>query len=222
MKVQDPNKLLENPEGLQLFNLLEQASYIQTDEVINALVEPPRGLYVKGHVKPLLNDIDFYYPRSRFKGPDARIVDFNAVFDLQEDILDESGKIVVTGFNLTNRKHLFTTEPTLPITAINVCHNVLMDYLFKYCKYARGFRGSHVSNFIKPEYRDMMDSEYFEDSLSDALDELHEFTRHHTWNIHFTKLNGTTLVIERMVDWRIFEWTRMMYERQQEETNEPW
>lgn len=222
MKVPHPNKLLEKTESMLLFNLLEQASYICNDEVTQALIPSPVGLYVKGHVKPLLNDRDDYYPKSQYGNPSARIIDFKTVMGLQEDIVDNQQNVVLTGYNIINRPHLFTTEPTLPIAAINICSNILVDYLFKYCKYARGFKADHISNYIKPEFHDLMDSEYFEDSLSDALDELHEFTRNHTWNIHLHKLNGTTLIIERLVDWRIYQWTEIMYNKQQVELGEPW
>lgn len=217
-----PNTLLEKAEGLLVVNLLEQASYISTDEVLAALVAPEPGLYIKGSVNPLLNSRESYYPKSLSGGlyPEAKIVDFKEALKLQEDIVTISGEVVVSAFNLINRPHLFTTEPTLPVSAINVCYNVLIDYLFKRCKYARGRKLNHFSNYIKPEYQDLIDEEYLEDSLSDALDELHEFTVHSPWNIYMHKLTGTTLIIEKLVDWRIYDWTEIMYNKQQEESSD--
>lgn len=220
MQHNHPNKLLEQHEGLILFNLLEQASYILTDEVQHILVPPPRGLYVKGHITPILNDSGVYYPRSKIGNPDARILDFDEMFKLREDIVDENNTVIINSQNLIGRPHLFTTKPELPISAALVCYNVLVEYLFKYCKHARGVKSSHISNFIKPEYQEEFNEDYFENPLENALDELYEFIRRYDWNIYFHRLNGTTLVIERYCDFRVYEYTRMMYEKQQEQQGE--
>jgi len=96
-----PNKLLEHTDGLLLFDLLEQASYICSDDITVALEPPPRGLYIKGHITPLLNDRDIYYPKSRDGDPEAVITEFSTVLTNKEDIVDHRGDIVVTARNLT-------------------------------------------------------------------------------------------------------------------------
>lgn len=212
-----PNKLLEKPQEILLFNLLEQASRILTDSVEEMLVEPPVGLYVKGQVKPILNDRDVYYPRFRLEDPDARIVDFSKVFDLNDDIVDVQGNVIVTNYNLCHRRHLFTLKPTLPVSAIQICYNVIIDYLFRYCKHAKGIKLSRIDNLIKPEYHDTFDESLIEEYLSNALDELHDFIFDSSWNIYMHKLNGTTLIIEKMIDFRIYSWTEMQYQKQQEQ-----
>lgn len=217
MRFQHPNKLLEKPQEILLFNLLEQASRILTDSVEEMLVEPPVGLYVKGQVKPILNDKNVYYPRFRLEDPDARIVDFSKVFDLNDDIVDVQGNVIVTNYNLCHRRHLFTLKPTLPVSAIQICYNVIIDYLFRYCKYAKGIKLSRIDNFVKPEYHDTFDESLIEEYLSDALDELHDFILDSSWNIYMHKLNGTTLIIEKMIDFRIYSWTEMQYQKQQEQ-----
>lgn len=213
---QHPNRLLEHTTGLLLFDLLEQASYICNDATMEALLPPPKGLYLKGSVKPLLSNTKSYYAISDPTTP----IDLDNVLLLREDIIDHTGDVVLSGRNLTYRPHVFTTTPTLPITAIQICHNILVDYLFRYCKHARGIRSFHIRDYIHESMHVAFDDVYFEEFLTEALDELHDFIRHQDECIYMTRLKGSTLIIERYIDWRIFEYTEMMYNKQQEEASD--
>lgn len=210
-----PNKLLEKPKAIWFCNLLEQAAYLTNSDTEHWFEAPPLGVYLKGSILPLLTADTVCY--LSVPDPAQLITDYQTVLAYEQDIVDASGDILIKGSDLRRRKHLFTTQPDMPISAINVAYNLIMDYVFKYCKYARGMKRNNIEQFIKPEYLDQFDNLMFEDMLSDTLDELHTFIRYDDWSIYFHRLRSTTLLLEKHCDWRIFEYTRMMYEKQQQE-----
>lgn len=216
--IEHPNKLLEKPKGLWFCNLLEQASYLTTSDTEQLFEAPIPGIYVKGSIRPIVEATDVCY--LQVPEPEQLIQDYQTILACEHDIVNKEGEVLIKGLDLRRRKHMFTSQPEMPIAAINIAYNVIMDYVFKYCKYARGIKRSSLEQYIRPEYRDNIDIHSLEDMLTDVLDELHEFIKYDDWNIYFHRLRGTTLVLEKHCDWRIYEYTRMMYENQQEEQNE--
>ena len=216
MKIEHPNKLLETPNAILIIDLLEQASYIIDEHTEQFFVESPKGLYIKGHVNPIMLDGKKYYPKSKYSD-DHYLISYINALEQEEDIVDDKDKVILNLFNIKNRPYLFTQQPQLPVSAINACYSILIDYLFRYCKHARGLKVKYIGDYIKEEYNHYLYENYFESKISDALDELHEFIRKNDWNIYFHKLKGTTLIIEQHVDYRIYSWTEMMYKEQEEE-----
>lgn len=218
--MEHPNSLLQHPKAVWLCNLIEQAAYItntDTEEMFEPCVP---GIYVQGSIKPLIKADTICYVGTISEA--TRIMSLEDVLKASADILDDDGNTLIKRFDIVHRKHLYTTNPALPVSAMHIAYNIIMDYLFKQCKYARGVKRNQLDQFIKPEYDELFDRDHFEDLLTDTLDTLHDFIRCDPWSIYFHKLHGTTLIIEKHVDWRIHEYTRMMYEKNQKETGEVW
>lgn len=216
--IDHPNKLLEKPKAVWFCNLLEQAAYITNSDTEHLFEEPIPGVYIKGSIKPMVRATDVCY--LQVPEPQQLITDYQTILAYEHDIVDKEGEVLIKGIDLKRRKHLFTTQPEMPIAAINVAYNLIMDYVFKYCKYARGIKRSNIEQFIKAEYHEGLDVAYLEDMLCDILDELHEFIKYNDWNIYFHRLRSTTLMLELHCDYRIYNWTEIMYEKQQNELGE--
>lgn len=215
-----PNKLLEKPKAVWFCNLIEQAAYITNDDT-EVMFEPSMpGIYIQGSIKPIIDVTKPYFITS--VDPNNLIRDYTTILTLKHDILDSEGDVVIKGVDLVRRKHLYTLQPKLPVAAINIAYNLIIDYLFKYCKYARGVKQTVIEQFIRAEYRDKYDRDFLEGMLEDVLDQLHEFIRCDDWNIYFNRLHGTTLIIEKHIDWRIYRYTEMMYEKEEEDKGPDW
>jgi len=217
-KISHPNDLFKKVHKVLVIDLLQYVSDITDMNILELLVEPTDGLYVKGGIKPILyKDKEYYYRPSKEVNELVLIEDLSIVPKLTTDILDKDMKVVLPVLSLLNKSRYLTLEPTLPITAMEFGRYMALDYLGKICPYSRYIKKGGIEDFIKPEYYDSIDEYSFEDAYQHMLDDIHDFIDDCTWNIYFTKNRMSTLIIEQSIDWRIYDWHRIQYDKHSNE-----
>ena len=82
------------------------------------------------------------------------------------------------------------------------------------CKYAIPFTNINnaVGKCLKSDYAHLLNEDAFNAFIETPLSQLDQFIKDDNWNIYLSRVKTTSLYIEKTVDYRIYEWTRMQYE----------
>lgn len=213
MKFEDPAHLLSKVKDVCIIDLLKYAVNLDLS-LHKALVEPQAGLYLKGAMFPFMKEGQVYYPRSGYGQAMDVIAPLKNVFSLREDVLDENGNIILTAKQIINMKRFVTLKPDIPVTAILLAKEMALIYLRSVCPYTRTLLQWDIAPFLKEEYQHLIYEGHFENAFGRLLDEVHSFINEDNWFYYFNKLKGTSLVLEKTVDIRIYEWHKQKYEEQ--------
>jgi hypothetical protein len=215
----DPNKLLETSKEVIIIDLLDKAMNLK-DEQLKALIDPPRGIYIKGSLKPYIVEGKRYFPKSIFELSDDNVIRSNYRFNIEEvltfkeDIYDEEGNVVISEQLLKTKSKYMSLSPDIPVIAIEVAVVLVVNYLNNICPYTRGVRTNCLENLIRPEYSNYITTEEYESAYEKLLNTVFEFVGIDTWFIYFHRLKGTSLIIEKVIDYRIYRYHEIMYEEQ--------
>lgn len=217
-EIKSLNDLLDKTTQVIVIDLFDHAVSME-DKVQTMFIDPKPGLYLPGSVDPILESTKKYTYSNKFPNNIGK-VDLNKLCTNAGDILDQTGKIVITEQNIARRLKYFTTAPTVPAVAIKAASILTINYLTSLCQYTRS-KNIHQSleELVKPQFKtEFFKTEYeIQQSLFRLLDSVIEFVVEDTWHMYLTEVKGSTLIIEKGIDWRIYEWYRMKFEKENED-----
>lgn len=234
------NKLPEfSPEDLPpsfnsvLFQILEnftvdlaQYCYHLSPSYLEALADPPRGVYFQNDIEPLLNfdnESYFTYPQYHLdKG-------FPDVFTL--DHLKGYTGTVLNGIGHA----VFQTNPY----TFNFCREtphfnrsairLLFIQVFEYFNYLNRmakpstnvpFRWLNKNEYLKPEYHKYNDTYVFDEfdqpGYHRLIEQIQGFIKNDTFHTYHLTLSNSTLSIQKGNDFRVLEYYRLIYQHMEE------
>lgn len=210
-------EVLAKAESVLAIDILQHALCL--DEKIQHTMEPPEeGLYIVGGIEPLISAKKHYHYRSEYE---RRLVigDLKNIFKQNEDILNHEGTMVISAKDLKLKKKYLTFTPNLPVTAVKVGAAVVMQFLNNLNRYTRSQSISYrLNRFIKPEFQDWIEREEYALAFERLLDEVSNFVGKDTWHIYFCRMRGTTLLIDKMIDYRIYKYYEQLFAQHDENT----
>lgn len=247
--IKDPNRMLEIVTSVLVIDLLDQVKLLGGKIPLEALIDPPKGIYLKGSLKPFITDNVDYYAESVLtkkglnreelvyngvivKGSkvvdfqEERITDFQDILGLTENLIDECGTVVLTADDIKRRSKYMSLTPSIPVIAIEVAALMVKSYLDSICPYNKTVRSirsiseNTLEEFVKESYHHLIDEDEFDVEFESLLNIVSEFVGDDLWFIYTHRIKGTDLIIEKLIDFRIYDWYRMKYDQQQLENKE--
>ena len=104
-------------------------------------------------------------------------------------------------------KDRLTTEPRLPVKGCEAAIATVLGFLNQLCKYTHiPSKRYQLENLVKPEYYKLIQTEEFENAFHDLYMEVMSFIGNDQWSYYYFKVKGTTLILEKGLDFRIVEW----------------
>lgn len=185
----------------------------------NTLVDPEKGVYLSGSLKPIItfNEKTKYYPKSSYLNDKELLINYDCVMSCKEDIVNSECEVILSIKDKINKKKFLHPEPNIPVTAIKVALAVADDYISSICEFSKNqLVGLDLNKLIKDEYQHLIDQEVYSKIYKKLINEIALFVKNDIWNIYFYKLKGCTLVIEKSVDWRIYRYYQIMLEEKEE------
>lgn len=211
-------EVLEQTKEVIVIDLLDHVTSIE-EQYLNALVEPIEGIYVTGSIEPLFKPDQTYCMKELINAGDLSIIPYNKILSSKSDILDRNGNLVITARDLFLKKKFLNTKPSVPAVAIKAALAVVDDYVTSVCRKANRNRCYNLYSLVKPEYHSsMVSKDEFMHVFERLLDQVMKFIGNDTWNIYFVKTKGTSLIIEKSVDWRVYRYYEDLFKA--EENNE--
>jgi len=209
----DLSKLLDASEVL-VVDLLSEVMRWDEDPYIVGLVEAEHGIYLPGSVEPVMRLGGQYRTTKGFM-----ITDFDQIYSLKDPIVDQDGEIVITPDKLRKLKRYITTTPQTPATAVKVAISIINNYLYNLSQYTSTPRGPYkLERLVKDEYEHLIHEEAYDILMDDLIMSIQSWVGKDQHFIYFTKTVGTTLVIEKTIDFRVYDWYRIHQEDGDETT----
>jgi hypothetical protein len=198
---------LLKPTEILVLDLMEYVTFIDKDPYFDALIEPASGVYLAGGFDPIMSMDNPCYPISKMGMEYFAITTIEGMLRCKEVIVNNKG-VVIGDVNKVRRivKHM-TNEPQLPVVMLKVMMGILTNYLSNLCTRTRhNINVSKYYRYIKPEYEYLITEERYETVLDNLIMDIIKFVGKDTYHIYFTRLKGTSVIVEKTIDYRIFEW----------------
>lgn len=216
----DMSQVLNHVEEVLVIDLMEHVTSME-EKYIDALIDAPKGLYIVGNIEPLLLDSNTYYPKSLYPNPKRRIAGLTDLVSYSDDIVNAQGETVVTLKDLILKAKFLKQEPTVPVIAIKAAISVVEQYLTSSSWYTKRSHPQHRLEFlVRSEFQDMVVNDEYFDVFQRLRKQVMSFVGDDQWNIYFTKVKGTNLIVEKSIDYRIYCYYENIFKEQDEQDND--
>jgi len=177
--------------------------------------ENPKGIYIVGKIDPVLTDGENYYTKSGLNSG----VPIKNIDTVNEDVYNSKGKIVINAFVMRNKRKFLKNDSAYSyygIKAIRAYINKIIENNSAYITHRR-YLDAFI-NCFKPELqKPILNQEIDIDLLLNPLSEkVYNFIKDDPWIIYLTKQLGSICLVQKTVDYRIYDWT-LQKEKQEEE-----
>jgi len=178
-------------------------------------VEP--GYYIKGNVKPIMVPGKFYFTVVGSNNDVALKKAIIGIDDIDNDVYNEQGDVIIP----KKAKRLILTKPDVPVRGIKIIESlvdkIIIDRSSKWMHRNPYSVEEMLNEFVLPQYRFDKNNpaianlfDRISNMLVDVRTDVNAFIGVDDWIMHFYKLVGTDIIIEKSTDYRIYDWARRM------------
>lgn len=180
--------------------------------LLNALEDDVSGWYLPHSVEPVFH-LDKNY--ILFDGKNEVIINDKHISDAilnnaelpKGNIYGSDRKLIMTRTAFYRNRTFFKTEPTVSTAGYRAAIAVILTHLNSLCSFTNvAERGYKLPLMVKEEYQYLLETNTFESAFDDLILEVLDFTRGFEWNIYHYRVSGMSIIIERGLDFRIYEW----------------
>lgn len=212
-----------------LFVQIDSAA-ICIETVLQQILKPyPAGIYIKGNEHPSITPDDYFFRTERLGRNRIKEIEVKTIDDIQGNIFNEDGEIVITDRVTFNKQKFLSTQPTVAAYGRAVVRAGIKDFL----DYLQVFK-NHVTPghaYIEQVYNDIVNPNFhnnksylqYEDIVKEHMEDhiyssLREFVGvgKRGWDILLVTFDRDSAKIEDGGDYRIH---RYMEEHGHEHTN---
>lgn len=223
-------EVLSHVEQVLVIDLLDHAMSL-SEECSKGLIAPAKGLYILGSLEPILLESEKYYYKTQIvtAGLKNEIYDFAAspaIKDLSkitkfaDDVYDSTGRVVLTSKDIRSKGKFFRNDPGVPSVAIKMAIAMVQRYLGTLCRHTSHIHtNTRVEHLVKDDHQYLIDNDEYLIAFDNLITQINHFVANDQWNIYFYKIKGTSMVILKGVDWRVYryyELTLTDHDNQQE------
>ncbi len=203
-----------------IIDLLPHVSTLSQD-LMSALVDTSTGLYLPGSIEPMFENQTSYLLINSLGRPTGQVVTTDQI---RQDI---EGKINLPPGNFINDekkqfvkrmlyekfKHKLSYKTNVPIKGCEAAIATVVSTLNSLCKFTNvAHRRYQLETLIKPSRHKLIELEEYENAFHDLYVEVMKFVGLDTWSYYYYHIKGTSLVIEKGLDFRIVEWHKQQIE----------
>lgn len=185
----------------------------------DALLPFKPGVYMAGKVDPILHADQKYH--QVIDDPNTGMcveLPVVSIDDILGVVLNHNNAVVINARTAKHKASYLTTHPTVPARGIRIVSDVVFSTIrahaawepeHKFCM--RTLLQSH----LKEEYQGYLHQAYkgeldlvglFENAVVDLRSEVRAFLGSDKWIMHAQRERGTDIIIEKSIDYRIYQW----------------
>lgn len=214
----DLRELLTKVSAVTVVDLLDKTPLIE--EFARFMLPLPEGLYSNTtHQMVFSHKASHYYSLSP-DGNKTKLVTLKDFQRCKNIIINEASGFVQKPDlkTLTIRKNLVET-PIVDYRLMDVVEKCIDDYLYRLCPHTRTTLNSYsLDRLIDPKVEGEARQSLVENlqiMLMSVIDEVSAFVGPDSWHFYFTERKGSSLVISKTVDFRIYDWYRIKWENEE-------
>lgn len=202
--------------------VLDLRNYIgacNTPAYQETLLPPPAGIYLKGEPYPLvdMSKLHFARPTSHKNLQHPQLKPLQSLNDLTPniDVVDGDGGVVLHGLDIYKFKNLLTDTPGYKYQAIRAACYFGVKALSQLCVHSNVRPPFDYRTIFKPEAYDLVEDESL-DVFNHLKYAIASFVGDDELFLYYIKLTQSTLMIQKNVDYRVFEYYRIKFTEQEE------
>ena len=184
------------------------------------LLPPPAGIYLKGEPYPLvdMSKLHFARPTLHKNLQHPQLKPLQSLHDLTPniDVVDGDGGVVLHGLDIYKFKNLLTDTPGYKYQAIRAACYFGVKALSQLCVHSNVRPPFDYRSIFKPEAYDLVEDESL-DVFNHLKYAIASFVGDDELFLYYIKLYRCTLMIQKNVDYRVFEYYRIKFAEQAEE-----
>lgn len=225
------DELLNHKEASIIFDLRNYVSEHKNPKYEDMFLPPERGVYVQGILDPIVNLDKPHYLRSQLvvnAGPgNDGIFNYRAtptiqglgqIMEAKCDVINAAGDVVLSARDIRSLGKMFKDKPDLPIQAIRLALVATTECMNEICRHTRfGNPPYNPMALVKETHWAMLDNHIHHAMFRGLLDEVATFVGDDNWHLYHYKVKGSTLVLEKTIDYRIYKFHADIFEKQDTE-----
>lgn len=183
------------------------------------LLRPPiEGIYRVGDITPILYANKRYFIQRKVNNSIVLepITDFSKV---EESIVDDSGNLILSAHYMKNKQMYLSNKPSIPTRGLEITKCLVDEHFANISPWAKsqGLKQRLYSFFKDRETGiQVVDEGFLERVCESLMIKINDFIGNDVWNIYTTKIIAVDMLIEKSIDYRIYDWTL----QQQKPTND--
>lgn len=201
-------------EATIVLNMEDCASFIELS-CADALLEPPKGIYSKSSIDPVMVSSGNYYTITNGATGVVR-TPINEIGDVKKgmSVYTEAcgvDKMVISNLQLQDRDRHLSALPMRPYRGIKIVEQLITNQIDNFVKYRSGSRDLYrnIRVHLKKEVSDEQFQEIvreIKEQYSETKSAVREFMGKHDWHLYFVKIKGSTVTIQKSIDYRVYDW----------------
>jgi len=210
------SELLKKPLAIGVIELLPHAEKLPK-KLVQGLQPSEEGLYLPGSITPKFRaDQSYFYVQAKtLLVVERKGLEIDPM--VAGPILNEEGSCVMDRDTYNRFRRLMDPAPNVPASACLLAVGLTVEYLDSLCPYTHAHSWKYnPDNFVLPSYGKEFQDEEYHVAFSDLLEKVRMFVGEDTWNMYFWEVRNTTLILKKMVDFRIYDWHRIKTEEYEE------
>lgn len=240
-------EVLNHVEKMVIIDLIPHVLLLnERPNLLDALKPPTQGVYVVGSIEPIVRSDGWYFanvPGTIERLPIQVPINVANLSALKADITDERGKMVLQAKDLITNARFFRDEPSVPVTALKAAIATVEQYLFAVSRHNRRMHPTYALEYLikqehiqptfdvdmrgnetgQPTIEDVvrnptiLDTDEYMHAFEHLLDQVTDFVDGKHWNFYFTKVKGTSLILEQGIDYRIYKYYQAEFDKKAKE-----
>jgi hypothetical protein len=204
-----------------------------------------QGIYRLGDTEPSILPGEIYYTRNTGANTQGRqnrtlldtgnssfsisVRQNNLLGSLQEitdfmsetsHVYDKFGKLVIADYMMRNKERYLGNLPSLPSRSIVIIEMIIRDLVGRTTEYgSKATYQQEIYNLLLPEYHFIQDQNLLEDTIPSVVQRVLNFIGEDTWHIYQIRRNNGNVVLEKTIDYRIYEYHRRLDDEYQDKIN---
>lgn len=206
LEIEHPMELLKEIKSVLMLDINISNINILLKDI---LPEGKEGLYLPNSNKNLLPE-DVYYSYNDKNIP--LVLKPDEILNDPVDILDKNGNVYLKKTIISKYKNIFKTRPDVSSCILDIVEQYILSKIDEICYKTNLCVVDYLYNSVNESDIHIVE-DILEVELSQAIGDIYEFIGNDKWNIYFKKRVNDCLVIEKSIDWRIYEWQKIEYEK---------
>ena len=218
-EVENPWLMLNKIEYQYILDILLPAQSLDA-RYGQYLVPNPLGIYTTHQVLPVIRPDQKVY-----RSDNGEEVEFSKILDMTCNIIGKDGETIIPASMLKNKKHFLSMTGFYPVSAIGIIKTRIceiieqnLNYVFAYmCNYnvQRYIKGLNENDPSAVEFYERLVPEgTIDDFMPEIIDDILAIAKDYPWHIHSVDFRSTNAYINRLTDYRIFDWTCQKWQEQ--------
>ena len=135
------------------------------------------------------------------------IMDFSKV---REAVVDVDGCLIIPKYMMQDQERYLSSMPTIPVRGLLLVEYLIAKHIESCCQHTKT---SHYNNKIDSQILDGYHHIHYDGLLDRSVESISaqvtEFMRRDNWHVYFTRRIQQDIMVEKTIDYRIYDWTRI-------------